>query len=129
MTHQHSNYLSRLVNIKPVFLSPQFRWLLKNGNGIMTCSALKRKYRNILINGSPEVSLTNEKILIVHPHGDRETLLHRLKTRQGHFMPATMLDSQLDTLEIPTSDEHCLSVDIHQDMKCVVQHIIQHIDN
>lgn len=72
-------------------------------NGIVTCSALKRRYRDVL---------RDDEVVFVHLSGTREQLLNRLTSRQGHFMPASLLDSQLADLEPPGPDERALRVDI-----------------
>jgi carbohydrate kinase (thermoresistant glucokinase family) len=71
--------------------------------GVITCSALKRAYRDVL---------RNDHVVFVHLQGTREQLLARLATRHGHFMPASLLDSQLADLEPPGSDEQALQIDI-----------------
>ncbi|HSY15696.1 MAG TPA: gluconokinase, partial [Jatrophihabitantaceae bacterium] len=60
--------------------------------GVVTCSALKRAYRNLLVDGHPDVRF----VCLV---GSRALLADRIGHREGHFMPASLLDSQLDTLE------------------------------
>jgi carbohydrate kinase (thermoresistant glucokinase family) len=72
-------------------------------NGIVTCSALKRRYRDVL---------RDDQVVFVHLTGSREQLLARLTARQGHFMPASLLDSQLADLEPPEADERALTVEI-----------------
>lgn len=72
---------------------------------ILTCSALKRSYRDLLREGG-------EGTYFVHVHGDKGLLLERMETRERHFMPATLLESQLDTLEMLQPDEHGVVVDI-----------------
>jgi gluconokinase len=72
-------------------------------SGIVTCSALKRRYRDVL---------RDERVVFVYLHGTREQLLARLTARQGHFMPASLLDSQLADLEPPSEDEHAIRIDI-----------------
>jgi gluconokinase len=71
--------------------------------GLVTCSALKRAYRDIL---------RSEHVVFVYLAGSRDQLLARLTARQGHFMPATLLDSQLADLEPPGPDERALRIDI-----------------
>lgn len=73
--------------------------------GIITCSALKRAYRDRLGGLRPGVRL-------VFLHADRALLAERLSHRTGHFMPASLLDSQIATLEPPGPDEHPLTVDL-----------------
>lgn len=76
-------------------------------NGIVTCSALKRRYRDQL---SAEGS--DPAVRFVHLTGTRDQLLSRLRARRGHFMPASLLDSQLADLEPPGPDEPAITVDI-----------------
>lgn len=73
--------------------------------GIITCSALKRRYRDRVIGARQGVRL-------VFLHADRALLAERLAHRTGHFMPASLLDSQIATLEPPGADEHPLTVDL-----------------
>lgn len=72
---------------------------------IVTCSALKRSYRDILRQGKAQV-------IFMHLDGDRALLSSRLAARTGHFMPATLLESQYATLEQLDSDELGAVVDI-----------------
>jgi carbohydrate kinase (thermoresistant glucokinase family) len=73
--------------------------------GIVTCSALKHAYRDILIGDRPRVRL-------VYLRGDKAVIAKRLASRTDHFMPASLLDSQFATLEEPVADEHALTVSI-----------------
>jgi len=73
--------------------------------GIITCSALKRSYRRIVIGDRPEARL-------VYLRGGRDLIARRLAERDGHFMPASLLQSQIDTLEEPGPDEDPLTVDV-----------------
>ena len=75
--------------------------------GIVTCSALKRSYRDALRAFAPDLAL-------VHLTGAREVLAQRMAGRSGHYMPASLLDSQLATLEPPQADERAITVDIAQ---------------
>jgi ribose 5-phosphate isomerase A len=77
----------------------------KKQPGIITCSALKRSYRQIIIGDRPEVRL-------VYLRGSHEVIARHLETRNGHFMPASLLQSQIDTLEEPGPDEDPLTVDV-----------------
>jgi len=73
--------------------------------GVVTCSALKRAYRDELRAGRPEVRL-------VYLHGDRDLIAARLASRHGHFFHADMLDTQFRDLEEPTPEEQVLVVPI-----------------
>ncbi|QEO10793.1 gluconokinase [Protaetiibacter larvae] len=72
---------------------------------VIACSALRRAYRDRLRGFAPELAL-------VYLRGDRKLLARRLKSRRGHFMPASLLDSQLATLERPADDERALVLEI-----------------
>ena len=63
-------------------------------SGVITCSALKRKYRALIDRRGTGVEF-------VFLHGSRELIAGRLATRQGHFMPSSLLASQFETLEEP----------------------------
>ena len=77
----------------------------KKQPGIITCSALKRSYRQIIIGDRPEVRL-------IYLRGSQHLIAQRLAARSGHFMPASLLQSQFDALEEPDSSEHPLTVDV-----------------
>ncbi|MDO4917827.1 MAG: gluconokinase [Rothia sp. (in: high G+C Gram-positive bacteria)] len=72
---------------------------------IVTCSALKRAYRDVLRQAAPGV-------VFLHLTGPQEIIAERMKHRQGHFMPTSLLDSQLATLEPLEADEAGVLVDI-----------------
>lgn len=80
---------------------------------VIGCSALKRSYRDIIRDAAPEVRF-------VHLHGSRELLADRLRERPGHFMPASLLDSQLATLEMLGPDEAGRMFDIADAVEDVV---------
>lgn len=71
--------------------------------GIITCSALKQSYRDVL---------RGEHVVFVYLAGTREQIARRLAARHGHFMPASLLDSQFDALEPPTPEENSITVEI-----------------
>lgn len=72
---------------------------------VAACSALKRSYRDQLRAAVPGA-------LFVHLHGPQPLLAQRLAQRKGHYMPASLLQSQLDTLQPPGPDEAALQLDI-----------------
>ncbi|MFJ4029694.1 gluconokinase [Paenarthrobacter sp. NPDC089989] len=72
---------------------------------IIACSALKRSYRDLLRQHAPGV-------VFVHLNGDRATLLARMNARDHEFMPSSLLDSQLSTLEPLEHDEQHVLADI-----------------
>ncbi|UYQ66002.1 gluconokinase [Streptomyces peucetius] len=75
-------------------------WLAEHtdGGGVVTCSALKRRYRDRLAAVSPDV-------FFLHLDGSAELIARRLEARRGHFMPARLLQSQIDALEPLEADE------------------------
>lgn len=73
---------------------------------VMACSALKRTYRDVLRSGGGEVAF-------IHLEGDPDLITERMKARE-HFMPSSLLQSQLDTLEPLQADELGISVSLHQ---------------
>ena len=72
---------------------------------VVTCSALKRSYRDRL-------RKADQNLLLVHLTGSRPLLQARMKQRQGHFMPADLLDSQLATLQNPGPEEMAINLDV-----------------
>jgi gluconokinase len=70
---------------------------------VVTCSALKRWYRDYLREGRPYVRL-------VYLEGDKDLIARRMAARQGHFFPVGLLDSQFSELEPPQPGEHVLTV-------------------
>lgn len=68
----------------------------QGGHGVVTCSALKRSYRDVL---------RRKGVVFVHLAGSRETIFTRMAVRSGHFMPASLLHSQFEILEEVGADE------------------------
>nr|WP_082516647.1 gluconokinase [Microbacterium sp. Leaf436] len=71
--------------------------------GVITCSALKRSYRDVL---------RRDQVSFVLLMGDPKLVLERLLRRQGHYMPPSLLTSQFETLEIPDADEQAIRIDL-----------------
>jgi gluconokinase len=74
---------------------------------VMTCSALKRSYRDTLRAGGGDLQLVFLK-------GPPALIAERLAGRRGHFMPPSLLESQVSTLEVPGPDERAWVCDIRQ---------------
>jgi gluconokinase len=72
---------------------------------VVSCSALRRRYRDGLRAACPGLRF-------VHLHGTHQQLQARMQARSGHYMPPSLLDSQMATLELPTLDENVLTLDI-----------------
>lgn len=81
--------------------------------GVMSCSALKRSYRDELRRHAPEVTF-------LHLEGSREVIAARQASRPGHFMPASLLDSQFATLEPLQRDERGTAIDVDQSVDAIV---------
>lgn len=81
---------------------------------VASCSALRRRYRDRLRRQVPGLNF-------VHLQGARPLLELRLGQRQGHYMPASLLDSQLATLEPPAADEQALELDIAEAPEALAQ--------
>ncbi len=86
--------------------------------GIITCSALKRSYRQIIIGDRPEVRL-------VYLRAGRDLIAEHLAGRIGHFMPASLLQTQIDTLEEPDPGEEPLTFDAGQAPGHIAEEIIR----
>lgn len=80
---------------------------------VVSCSALKRAYRDILRRGAPG-------LVFVYLTGDPALLAQRTSLRAHHYMPASLLPSQLEILEIPGPDEHALTFDVAQSAQAIV---------
>lgn len=80
------------------------RWLAEHPDGVAACSALRRRYRDALRAQAPDVAF-------LHLVGGAETLGRRLEHRSGHFMPGSLVASQLATLEPLDADEDGLEID------------------
>jgi gluconokinase len=80
-------------------------WRARGECGVLTCSALKRTYRDIIIGD-------RQDIVLVYLKGSRELIRLRMIARHEHFMPVTLLETQFATLEEPAADEHPIIVDI-----------------
>ena len=85
---------------------------------VVSCSALKRAYRDRLRRAAPDVRF-------VHLHGTTALLAQRLQQRQHLYMPPTLLDSQLATLEMPTADEHVVALNIADTVPQLLQQALQ----
>jgi gluconokinase len=80
--------------------------IARSESAVICCSALKRSYRDFLLDGRPEARMV---FLAV----DRDVLARRLADRHGHFFPARLLNSQFAALEPPQPDEHAVIVVEH----------------
>lgn len=95
-------------------------WRERDEAGVVTCSALKRRYRDILVGGRPAVSL-------VYLKGAQALIQGRLAARTSHFMPVGLLDSQFATLQEPAADEGPIVVDIGPEPARIVEEIVRRL--
>lgn len=84
---------------------------------VVTCSALKRRYRTVIIGNRPDVRL-------IYLKGDMELIARRIATRHEHFMPASLLQSQFDALEEPGPDENPVVVSVEPRPREIVAQIL-----
>lgn len=93
------------------------QYLAHRENAVVTCSALKERYRKVII-ADPQ------RVKLVHLHGSPELLRSRLRERVGHFMSPAMLDSQLAALEPPSQ---ALTLDIAESPEKLIDRIRQEL--
>jgi gluconokinase len=87
---------------------------------VVACSALKRSYRDVLRASNPDA-------VVVYLAADPDVIRARITARTDHFMPPSLLDSQLSTLEPPTSDEACLTVDASRTPEEIAASVCQNL--
>jgi gluconokinase len=92
----------------------------QEGPAVVTSSALKRKYRDLLREGRPDLRL-------VYLEGDRDLIGKRLAARHGHFFPKELLDSQFGDLEPPGPDEDPVTVPVDGAPEQVVADIVERL--
>ncbi len=96
-------------------------WSARGESGVLTCSALKRSYRDIIIGGRPDVTL-------VYLKGSHDLIHRRMAARHEHFMPVALLDSQFATLQEPTPDEHPIIVEVGARPAEIVAEIVRQLE-
>ena len=84
---------------------------------VLSCSSLKRRYRDLLRSADPALRF-------VHLHGERAVLAQRMSNRPGHYMPLSLLDSQLRDLEPLQEDESGLRLDLGRSQEQLVNEIL-----
>jgi gluconokinase len=77
--------------------------IARGESAVLTCSALKRSYRDMLLGGRPQARM-------VFLAADRQVLARRLAARHGHFFPQQLLGTQFADLELPQPDEHVVTI-------------------
>lgn len=137
---------------EPLTDQDRFPWLLQlhdvikreqccGGNALVACSALRRLYRQILLHGSQALACSQSgshqeelapppsspDVCFVFLHGDFNVIYQRLVARKGHYMKASLLQSQFDTLEPPSHEENVLPLDITMDIPDMAEEVERHL--
>jgi len=100
-------------------IAARLREAQREGVGLVaSCSALKRSYRDLLRSGAATLQF-------VYLAGSRALLAERMANRRGHFMPPSLLESQLAILEEPSPDEHAWVCDIRQAPDAIVADLVR----
>jgi gluconokinase len=87
--------------------------------GVITCSALKKRYRDIL---------RGDNVVFVFLQGSKDNISGRLASRHGHYMPPALLESQFEALEEPTEDENYISLCVSATPAEEAQEIIERLN-
>lgn len=114
--------VAKMASGKPLDDQDRAPWLVRVGQAlqggpgsvVIGCSALKRRYRDVIRREA------GKPVMFLHLAGSRDVLLARMAARTGHFMPTSLLDSQLAALEPPVADEAAISVNIDQSPQAVL---------
>ena len=119
--------IEKMCRGEPLSDEDRWPWLtqigqrLANPDGILIlgCSALKRRYRDHIRAeaGAP--------VTFVHLSGTKELITERMAARTGHFMPASLIDSQFAALEPPAADENAITVDIDKPLEAIVADLMR----
>jgi gluconokinase len=96
-------------------------WRARGESGVLTCSALKRSYRDIIVGDRAGVTL-------IYLKGSHDLIHRRMAARREHFMPVALLDSQFVTLQEPTPDEHAITVDVGGSPIEIVSEIVHQLE-
>jgi gluconokinase len=97
------------------------QWLADHDDGgVMSCSALKRGYRDILRSHCPRIEF-------LHLTGSPELIARRQAGRPGHFMPSALEKSQFDILEPLAPDEHGIALDVGSSVEDIVDRFVSYL--
>jgi gluconokinase len=91
------------------------------GHAVIACSALKKRYRAVIVGNRPDVRL-------IYLKGDIEMIGRRMSARHEHFMPASLLQSQFDALEEPGPDENPIVASIEPRPREVVANVLSALE-
>jgi gluconokinase len=100
-------------------------WIAANKNGVITCSALKQSYRNLLLSpGNGNTQADASEIKIVYLRGSYELIAERVRARTGHFAGEQLLSSQFAALEEPRD---AITIDVNQTPEQIVDEALQRL--
>lgn len=121
--------VSKMKSGQPLNDDDRWPWLEKlackisewnqEGDAILACSALKKRYRELLKSHSAE-----DSVVFIYLKGPATLIADRIENRSNHFMPEELLESQFETLEEP---DQCITVSINQSPEEIVNFIIDEI--
>jgi gluconokinase len=120
--------IAKMAAGKPLTDDDRYPWLDAVGQwladhkdgGVMSCSALKRTYRDRLRSRCPQIEF-------LHLTGSPELIARRQAGRPGHFMPPALLKSQFDTLEPLAPDEHGIALDVESGVDGIVERFLTYL--
>lgn len=95
-------------------------WLGRGESGVVTCSALKRAYRDIIAGG-------RSGVVLVHLKGSHDVIGSRMAARTDHFMPTALLANQFAVLEEPMPDERAITIDVAASPAEIVTEIVNRL--
>lgn len=93
----------------------------REGQAIGACSALRRVYRDYL------TRIAGEPVLFVYLEGTKEVIGERIRARVHEYMPASLLDSQFATLEVPAIDENAFAVPVTEPVETIVERVVRRL--
>jgi gluconokinase len=96
------------------------QWLADHERGVVSCSALKRRYRD-------QLRSHRATIEFLHVTGSPELIDRRQAERAGHFMPPSLMESQFNALEPLDADEHGLAIDVGQSVDTIVETMVRYL--
>jgi len=118
--------IAKMASGQPLDDDDRYPWLETIGawladrdasGGVISCSALKVAYRDQLRRHAPRVRF-------IHLSGSRDVIARRQAGRLGHFMPASLLDSQFAVIEPLGPEEDGVVIDVDQSVDAIVQHYV-----
>lgn len=94
----------------------------KNETCVIVCSALKKRYRDQLRDG-------NKNLLFIYLEGALQTILTRIKQREGHYMKSNLVNSQFEALESPVGEPDVIVIDVEKDINSIVTQAVRDLEN